>query len=597
MLFQLRFARRLLGFLVIAGILAARLPAAQAGEQPFQIFLPLVLSPFRLNLPLLMTAPPEPPSTSFLGTNGSSIDALPGVQAFDGKLAYFPQLRSKSFHWMTIAGMDWFRTFGSDGVAYSWRFVEPANDTYNWSIWDMLVTAAQQNRVTLLASIGNAVPQWANGSTDWRKQPLDLWTDPMETTSWYRYVYSFVERYDGDGLDDMPGLSQPVKYWELWNEPDLKRFWVPPFDEPHQFDGTVQDYVRLQEVGYAAAKAADPEASIVGPGSAQTTGNTYYGPYFLWNWDDYVGAGGLDSVDIISFNHYFGANLWDEDGSVEWIIDMANGGRHGKQVWLTETGWSGGLTTGQDKARSLVRSVIIFWSQPWMGRYFWYHVHTVDGVSDAGNRGLIQTKDGNPARGVEPDPWFHPVFRTSELMMQVLGSFDASYHPTALDVGSAARAYHYSRAGLDVWVAWLRAPSGSGAINIDTGGQTVRVISLYGQDLGTFAGGTLNVSPDPVYLTTNLDWNPNVGRIAGRVRDASRLNQWNNGLAGINVTITGPVSASTFTDTDGNYSFEGLPEGDYTVTVPGHTTNPTARVTTVGRDLAWGRISFQVTLP
>jgi hypothetical protein len=232
-----------------------------------------------------------------------------------------------------------------------------------------------------------------------------------------------------------------------------------------------------------------------------------------------------------------------------------------------------------------------------MGRYFWYHVHTVDGVSDAGNRGLIQTKIGAGSRGTEPDPWFHPVFRTSELMTQVLGSFDASYHPVALDVGSSARAYHFSRTGLDVWVAWLRAPSGSGSINIDTGGQIVRVISLYGQDLGTFSGGTLDISPNPVYLTTNLNWNQNVGRIAGRVSDAGQPDAWNNGLPGVSVMITGPVNDSALTDTDGNYSFAGLPEGTYTVSVPGQVSNPVSREVLVYREQFWGRTSFALTLP
>ena len=459
------------------------------------------------------------------------------------------------------------------------------------------MTSAQQHHVTLLASIGNSVPQWANGSSDRRDKPLDLYTDPMQTTSWYRYVYNFVERYDGDGVSDMPGLIQPVKYWELWNEPDLKRFWEMPFDQPHQFNGNVTDYVRLQAVGYAAAKAADPEARIVGPGTAQTTGNTYYGPYFLWNWDDFVAAGGLDSVDIISFNHYFNDNLWDEDGSIEWTLGMVDGGRHGKPVWITETGWTGGLTDYQDKARSLVRSVIIFWSQPWMGRYFWYHFQTVDGVSDDANRGLIQTIVGSGARGAEPDPLFQVAYRTNELMMKILGTFTADDHPAVLDVGSSARAYHFSRGGLEVWVAWLRASDGSGSINLDTGGRTVRVISLYGQDLGTFSGGTLGVSPDPVYLTTDLSWDQNVGRITGRLHDAAHPNDWNNGLGGVTVAINGPVNAYVITDPDGNYSFAGLPEGDYSVTVPGRVTSPPSRQVTVAREAYWGRTSFAVTLP
>jgi hypothetical protein len=189
------------------------------------------------------------------------------------------------------------------------------------------------------------------------------------------------------------------------------------------------------------------------------------------------------------------------------------------------------------------------------------------------------------------------VFRTSELMTQVLGSFDASYHPETLDVGSSARAYHFSRAGLDVWVAWLRAPSGTGTINIDTGGKIVRLISLYGQDLGTFAGGSLDISPNPVYLTTNLNWSQDVGRITGRVSDAAQPDAWNNGVPGITVMINGPVNTTALTDSDGNYSFAGLPEGVYTVTVPGQVSNPPSREVPVYREQFWGRTSFTLTLP
>ena len=43
------------------------------------------------------------------------------------------------------------------------------------------------------------------------------------------------------------------------------------------------------------------------------------------------------------------------------------------------------------------------------------------------------------------------------------------------------------------------------------------------------------------------------------------------------VNISGPVTVSAATDTDGNYSFAGLPEGTYTVSLPGHVSNPASR--------------------
>lgn len=38
------------------------------------------------------------------------------------------------------------------------------------------------------------------------------------------------------------------------------------------------------------------------------------------------------------------------------------------------------------------------------------------------------------------------------------------------------------------------------------------------------------------------------------------------GIAGVTINLTGPVNASVVTDANGDYSFEGLPPGDYTVT-------------------------------
>ena len=45
----------------------------------------------------------------------------------------------------------------------------------------------------------------------------------VTTEQYYNYVYHVVERYDGDGIDGMPGLKRPVIYFELGNEVDYKR--------------------------------------------------------------------------------------------------------------------------------------------------------------------------------------------------------------------------------------------------------------------------------------------------------------------------------------------------------------------------------------
>jgi hypothetical protein len=179
-------------------------------------------------------------------------------------------------------------------------------------------------------------------------------------------------------------------------------------------------------------------------------------------------------------------------------------------------------------------------------------------------------------------------------MQRVLGGFTIDNHPAAVNVGASARAYQFAAGGREVWVVWSRDHAQNAAITLDTGGKSTRVIGLFGEDLGTFSGGAFTTTPLPVYFTTDMNWNPNVGRITGRVRNGAMPGQWNNGMFGLMVTATGPESASAFTDVDGNYSLAYLPTGTYTVSVPGYTTTPSTIQVNVVRDGAWGQTSFVV---
>src|SRR5262249_6199527 len=182
-------------------------------------------------------------------------------------------------------------------------------------------------------------------------------------------------------------------------------------------------------------------------------------------------------------------------------------------------------------------------------------------LASGNHRALIQTNTGPQANGVEPDPLFHPVYRTTQVMQSILGEFSQDDHP-ALQTTDTTHIGHFSANGTEVWVAWLRADSGSATVTIDTGDRVTHMIGLYGQDLGLFSGGSFNVGPDPVYLTTNLAWNANVGAIAGRLHDASQPSSFDNSVHGVTVSISGPggLVASTQSDSDGNYAFEGLPD-------------------------------------
>lgn len=70
---------------------------------------------------------------------------------------------------------------------------------------------------------------------------------PKDIESYRKFVRATVERYDGDGFDDMPNLKNPVKYWQVDNEPN----------------GARKDYAKLLEITYKAIKEADTECCVL----------------------------------------------------------------------------------------------------------------------------------------------------------------------------------------------------------------------------------------------------------------------------------------------------------------------------------------------
>ncbi|MBP7732809.1 MAG: hypothetical protein KA140_03480 [Caldisericia bacterium] len=70
---------------------------------------------------------------------------------------------------------------------------------------------------------------------------------PVDEDAYSAFVKAVVERYDGDGVDDMPGLTNPIKHWQVDNEPPRKR----------------TGYTKLLELTYNAVKQADPECKVL----------------------------------------------------------------------------------------------------------------------------------------------------------------------------------------------------------------------------------------------------------------------------------------------------------------------------------------------
>ncbi len=200
-----------------------------------------------------------------------------------------------------------------------------------------------------------------------KNPPPEAWID-----DWGAYVYATVARYGRD--------RGWIKHWELWNEPNVRESGY----ESGLYE--IKDFVRILEVGRAAALAADPEARIVMGGMSGLTELSAPFDYDGLEYLDQVGAlGGWQHVDVVALHPYHPAppeapiqrferqvTLQDELRHLDTLMQ-----RYGhKPVWITEFGWSTNQgwpgVSEQEQAYYLVRAYLLALAHPTVEKIFWY---------------------------------------------------------------------------------------------------------------------------------------------------------------------------------------------------------------------------------
>ncbi|MBI3949308.1 MAG: hypothetical protein HY314_02470 [Acidobacteria bacterium] len=75
---------------------------------------------------------------------------------------------------------------------------------------------------------------------------------------WQNYVRAIVERYDGDGFNDMPGLIIPIQFYIMTGEVRFDRSGLGDNEDPPFWADTIDNLLRLHRLTYAAVRQADP---------------------------------------------------------------------------------------------------------------------------------------------------------------------------------------------------------------------------------------------------------------------------------------------------------------------------------------------------
>ena len=143
----------------------------------------------------------------------------------------------------------------------AWSSVQPEpGGAYVWGPVDKFVASFQQAGFRHLTLMLRDESSWA--SVDPPSPPLhrgDTTVRPEYEDDFTAYVQAYVERYDGDGVDDMPGLLYPVLLYGF--APEFSTY-VP---------GSAASYIHMLELTYPAVKRANAEARLMNAGLLFTT--------------------------------------------------------------------------------------------------------------------------------------------------------------------------------------------------------------------------------------------------------------------------------------------------------------------------------------
>ena len=143
-----------------------------------------------------------------------------------------------------------------------------------------------------------------------------------------------VERYDGDGKKDMPGLTLPVQHWEVMNEPDL------PGSETLDFykEGSDEYYTLLRKTAKAIRQAdGDAEIVIAGAAGADTNQAGEFMDFYYNLFTDHPPAKKYFTIGNV--HHVSVANEIDFNVNVyQTMLDEFN---IDKPIWVTEAGAEG----------------------------------------------------------------------------------------------------------------------------------------------------------------------------------------------------------------------------------------------------------------
>ena len=216
--------------------------------------------------------------------------------------------------------------------------------------------------------IVTGTPAWAASRSGDETSP------PRDPALYTGFLRALVARYGPQGSlwAEHPEIAaRPIRAWQIWNEPNLTRYWTPPRGQ-----GFARSYVKLLRAADRALRDADPGSRTILAGLPNESWIALRRVYK---------AGGRRSFDAVALHPYTGKPV-DVLRLVRYAREvMRDYGDRRLPVWITELSWPaakgkvdhpvGFETTNKGQARKLdavMKRLVAARREDRIARVFWY---------------------------------------------------------------------------------------------------------------------------------------------------------------------------------------------------------------------------------
>lgn len=152
-------------------------------------------------------------------------------------------------------------------VPLNWSDAEPTQDNFDWTSFDAYVLPAAQSGLQVLP-FAVASPRWV--ADDAAVLPVD---QAEQRNAWADFLRAAIHRYGPGGefwLEHPTVRAQPIRTWQIWNEPNVPDFAQPP--DPAR-------YANLVKLSNQVLRSTDAGARILLGGMFASPSGKQFGAY------------------------------------------------------------------------------------------------------------------------------------------------------------------------------------------------------------------------------------------------------------------------------------------------------------------------------